>query len=191
MTELSNENAVFKPAECCDGITHTAASPHRNKSHKNEQFDFTRSSKDRDVVVEEMSSESEKVLVENEFEKDCYGLNNDSAKGEKQLLVQEHITDKIIGRDFANGILNGRSVKDLEGNSSFPNHTLKKLNDENVKDPYAQMAENIIQDIFARIGCYENFIRCASWADELNNGREDLVTTITPCKCAESHKKVQ
>ena len=138
-----------------------------------------------------MSSENKAVLVENEFEKDCYGLSEDSANGEKQLLVQEHITDKIIDRDLANGTLNGRSVKDLEGNSSFPNHNLKKLNDENVKDPCAQMAENIIQDIFARIGCYENFIRCASWADEPNNGREDLGTIVTPCKCAELHKKVQ
>lgn len=191
MTELSSENSVSKAAEYCDGITHTAASPHGNKSHKNEQSDLTRSSKDHDVVVEEMSSENEAVLVENEFEKDCYGLSEDSANGEKQLLVQEHITDKIIDRDLANGTLNGRSVKDLEGNSSFPNHNLKKLNDENVKDPCAQMAENIIQDIFARIGCYENFIRCASWADEPNNGREDLSTIVTPCKCAELHKKVQ
>ena len=43
---------------------------------------------------------------------------------------------------------------------------------------YETRAKEIVQDVFSRIGCYENFVRRADWADETTTASRDLGTTL-------------
>ena len=73
------------------------------------------------------------------------------------------------------------SFENLEDHSSFSIQAhFEKANDNSVlsgsqkmmlwsrrvEDPLWQMVIELVRDIHVRIGCYANYLRCASWIDE-------------------------
>ena len=49
------------------------------------------------------------------------------------------------------------------------------------KEVMKQVAALIVQQVYARIGCYENFVRCTDWADEPSTAEGDVIANPAAC----------
>lgn len=190
-------HVVLKVNERHDGMKNLSGSSRRDRVS-------TKSAKEDEELVRETSSQRKALLIENNF--DCCS--------QKKLQVQEPIAEDVIDRQMANGKLDGRRESIAETAAlilAHSNHAdLKKLFSDGksvrgylktkpdfteqctkVKDPYRQMAKNVVQDVFARIGCYESFVRRASWADEPSSGPRNLETILMAYSFTDPYGKVQ
>ena len=194
-----------------DGTKDVPDSSRRDKSSENKKLDSTSSSKESEIDVGATSSEREALVVENES--DCSALLKRSSE-EKRLQVQEPIAETMTDKQTANKTLDrrGDSVAETAALTlAHANQTnFKGLSNGNsicgyvkvqprstelstrTKDRYYRaMAKVIVQNVFARIGCYESFVRRASWADEPSGSSRDLSTILIAYSFTEPYEKVQ
>ena len=171
----------------------------------------TKSAKEDEELVGARSSERNALVIENDS--DCCSFTKRSNE-EKKLQVQEPIAESLIDKQIANEKLDGRLNSVAETAAlilAHSNHAgLKKLLSDdssvrgyvktqpgvsvqstNVEYPYRQTAKNIVQDVFARIGCYENFVRRASWANEPSSGLGNLGNISMAWSFTDLWEKVQ
>ena len=100
---------------------------------------------------------------------------------------------KTAAEDAARLLAEGNQTKiETPGEESHANEILKRKfvelpddNKFNKRMAYETRAKEIVQNVFNRIGCYENFVRRADWADETNTGSGDLGTTLVDDTCKE------
>ena len=172
---------------------------------------FTKSAKESKELVGARSSERNALVIENDSDRCSFTKRSNE---EKKLQVQEPIADSLIAKQISNEKLDGRRNSVAETAAlilAHSNHAgLKKLlSDDNSvcgfvktqpgiavqstndEDPYRQTAKNIVQDVFARIGCYENFVRRASWASERSSGPGNLGYISMACSFTDLWEKVQ
>lgn len=150
------------------------------------------------------------MVVENES--DCCALIK-RFDDEKKLQAQEPIAETMIDKQIANETLDRRCDSVAETAALTLSHSkqkeLKKLsNGKSIcgyvkvppcstelsrrdKDPYREMAKAVVQDVFARIGCYESFVRRANWANEPSSSSRDLGTILMAYSFTEPYEKVQ
>ena len=171
----------------------------------------TKSAKEGEELVGARSSERNALVIENDS--DCCSCTKRSNE-EKKLQVQEPIAEGLIDKQIANEKLDGRRNSVAETAAlvlAHSNHAgLKKLSSDdnsvrgyvkkqpgvseqstNVEEPYRQTAKKIVQDVFARIGCYENFVRRAIWANEPSSGPRNLGNISMVCNFTDPWEKVQ
>lgn len=170
----------------------------------------TKSAKEGEELVGARSSERNALVIENDSH--CCSCTKRSNE-EKKLQVQEPIAESLIDKQVANEKLDGRRNSVAETAAlvlALSNHAgLKKLlsddnsvrgyvkkqpgvseQSRNVEELYRQTAKNVVQNVFARIGCYENFVRRASWADEPNIGPRNLGNISMACNFTDPWEKV-
>lgn len=93
---------------------------------------------------------------------------------------------KTLAEDAARLLAEANQTKiETPGEESHANEILKRKfvelpddNKFNKRMAYETRAKEIVQNVFNRIGCYENFVRRADWAYETNTGSGDLGTTL-------------
>lgn len=172
---------------------------------------FTKSAKEDQELVGAKSSERNALVIENDS--DCCSFTKRSNE-DKKLQTQKPIAESLIDKHIANEKLgsirhsvaetaalilahsNHAGLKKLlsDGNSvhgyvkTKPGITVQSTKGE---DPYRQVAKNIVQDVFADIGCYENFVRQASWANEPSSSRTNLGNISMACTPTDPWEKVQ
>ena len=168
------------------------------------------STKEGKELVGETSSERKALVIENDS--DCYSLIKRSSE-EKKLHIQEPIAGSLIDKQIANEKLakrqsvaetaalvlahsNHADLKTVlsDGNSvhGFVK-TIKRFTAQSTKveDSYRQTAKNVVQELFARIGCHENFVRRARWANEPSNGPRNLGNISMTYSFTDPKQKVQ
>ena len=170
--------------------------------------------KEGEELVGARSSERNALVIENDS--DCCSFTKRSNE-EERLQVQEPISESLTNNQIAKyEKLDGRRNSFAERAAlilAHSNHAgLRKLlsGDGNsvqgyvktkpgvsvqstkVEDRYRQMAIKIVQDAFAHIGCYENFVRRASWANEPGNDGQRNIGNISMAYCfTDPWEKVQ
>ena len=171
----------------------------------------TKSAKEGEELVGARFSERNALVLENDS--DCCSPIKHSSE-EKKLHIEEPIAESLIDNQIANEKLDGRRNSVAETAAlilAHSNHTgLKKLLSDgnsvrgyvkakpgvsvqptNVEDPYRQVAKTVVQDVFANIGCYENFVRRASWANEPSaGGSRNLGNILMACSFTDPWEKV-
>ncbi|XP_078352429.1 uncharacterized protein LOC144637168 [Oculina patagonica] len=199
---------VRSTAQKAESVNVRPDSSHRNKSSGNTKFNSTSSSREGEVNVGATSSEREALIDENES--DCCALIKRS-DDEKKLQVQEPIAETMIDKQIANETLDRKCDSVAETAALTLSHSkqkgLKKLSNGNSicgyvklppcstelssrdKDPYREMAKTVVQDVFARIGCHESFVRRASWANEPSSSSRDLGTILMAYSFTEPYEK--
>ena len=93
---------------------------------------------------------------------------------------------KTVAEDAARLLAEANPTKtETPGEESHATELLKRKfvdspddNKFNKRMAYETRAKEIVQDVFNRIGCYENFVRRADWADETTTASGDLGTTL-------------
>lgn len=133
----------------------------------------TKSAKEGEELVGARSSERNALVIENDSH--CCSCTKRSNE-EKKLQVQEPIAESLIDKQVANEKLDGRRNSVAETAAlvlALSNHAgLKKLlsddnsvrgyvkkqpgvseQSRNVEELYRQTAKNVVQNVFARIGC--------------------------------------
>lgn len=194
LMELSSEDTCLKvPSlkECGDGRTHSASS-HGRESHETDQIHSALCSKDRKQLVKDISGERQAASTISKIKKDI----SSPIDMENQLTERNSTYDTLLDISFEN----------MDSFSSPPNQAHpRKPNGDNVvstssypimpwsrrvEDPSWQMAVKIVRNVYARIGCHENYLRYASWADEPISNTVELDSTTMPCNRSVSHEKI-
>ena len=93
---------------------------------------------------------------------------------------------KTVAEDAARLLAEANQTKiETPGEESHATEILKRKfvdspdnNKFNKRMAYETRAKEIVQNVFNRIGCYENFVRRADWADETTTASGDLGTTL-------------
>ena len=93
---------------------------------------------------------------------------------------------KTVAEDAARLLAEANQTKiETPGDESHATEILKRKFVDSPDDnkfkkrmAYETRAKEIVQDVFSRIGCYENFVRLADWADETTTASGDLGTTL-------------
>ena len=93
---------------------------------------------------------------------------------------------KTVAEDAARLLAEANQTKiETPGDESHATEILKRKFVDSPDDnkfkkrmAYETRAKEIVQDVFSRIGCYENFVRRADWADETTTASRDLGTTL-------------
>ena len=173
----------------------------------------TRPAKEGEELVGAKSSERNALVIENDS--DCCSFTKRSNE-EKKLQVQEPIAESrsLIDKQIANEKLHDRrnSVAEtaalvlahsnhvglkrlLSGDNSVRGYVKTQpgvsVQSTKVEEPYRQTAKTLVQDVFARIGCYENFVRRASWTNEPSSGQRNLGNISMACSFTDPWAKVQ
>ena len=183
---------------------------HRDKLSENKNLDSTLSgSKEGVQGVGATSSERTALVVEKLS--DCCALIKRFSE-EKNLQVEEPIPGRMIDKQIANEIIdrrcdsiaetaalaltqsNRKDLRKLSSGSSVCGYVKVqpcsvKLSKKD-KDLYRQMAKIVVQEVFARIGCYESFVRRASWADEPSCDSKDLDSILMAYSFTDPYEKV-
>lgn len=185
---------------------------HGDKSSENKNLDSTLGgSKEGEEGVGATSSERTALVVEKIS--DCCALIKRSSE-EKKLQVEEPIAEgKMIDKQIANEIIDRRcdsiaetaalvltqskrkDLRKLSNGSSVCGYVkvqpcFAKLSTKD-KDLYRQMAKIVVQEVFTRIGCYESFVRRASWADEPSCDSQDLESILMAYSFTDPYEKVK
>ncbi|CAH3025418.1 unnamed protein product [Porites evermanni] len=104
---------------------------------------------------------------------------------------------KTVAEDAARLLAEANPTKiETPGEESHATELLKRKfvdspddNKFNKRMAYETRAKEIVQDVFNRIGCYENFVRRADWADETTTASGDLGTTLVDDTYEEDERK--
>lgn len=108
-------------------------------------------------------NETSKVIVEA-----LYWRRKTVAEDAERLLAEANQTKiETPGEESHATAVLKRKLVEPPGDNNF-----------NKRMAYETRAKKIVQDVFNRIGCYENFVRRADWADETTTASGDLGTTL-------------
>ena len=195
--QCNDKNTELADTDYCETLTkHTVKHVVLKVDEGHDALKKMPDSTQRDRVSTKSAKEGEELVgvkalvIENGS--DCRPLMKRSSE-EKKLLGQEPMAKRLTDEQIANGRLDGRRESVAETAAvvlAHSNHVdLKQLlsvgnsvrgfvktkpgvtvQSTKVDDSYRQMANNVVQDVFTRIGCYENFVRRASWANEPGSG---------------------
>ena len=168
------------------------------------------STKEGKELLGETSSERKALVIESDS--DCYSLIKRSSE-EKKLLIQEPIAGSLTDKQIANEKLakrhsvaetaalilahsNHANLKTVFSDNNSVRGFVKTMNrftvqSTKVEDSYRQTAKKVVQDLFAHIGCHENFVRRAKWANEPSNGPRNLENISTTYSFTDPRQKVQ
>lgn len=168
------------------------------------------STKEGKELVGKTSSERKALVIESNS--DCYSLKKRSSE-EKKLQIQEPIAGSLTEKQIANEKLakrhsvaetaalilahsNHANLKTIFSDDNSVRGFVKTINrftvqSKKVEDSYRQIAKNVVQEVFARIGCHENFVRRARWANEPSNGPRNPANISTTYSVIDPREKVQ
>ena len=168
------------------------------------------STKEGKELLGETSSERKALVIESDS--DCYSLIKRSSE-EKKLQIQEPIAGNLTDKQIANKKLakhqsvaetatlilahsNHANLKTVFSDDNSVRGFVKTMNrftvqSTKVEDSYRQTAKKVVQDLFARLGCHENFVRRAKWANEPSNGPRNLENISTTYSFTDPRQKVQ
>lgn len=128
------------------------------------------------------------VDAKNEESSDVHLSTNSKEINETSKVIIEALywRRKTVAEDAARLLAEANPTKiETPGEESHATELLKRKfvdspddNKFNKRMAYETRAKEIVQDVFNRIGCYENFVRRADWADETTTASGDLGTTL-------------
>ena len=175
--------------ECCDGIKHVPDSECRNEKSEVGEAVYLKDP-EQDTLEAENESDNRYLIIDVNEEENL-GLPKKASEIINEALYWRR---KIEGEEAASALACSNQTEINKLNDDVFVNDCRKIKHSSTKDEdhvRRLAAKIIIQKVYDRVRCYENYIRRADWADEPSSPPRDLVTIPVAYSFAGPYEKVE
>ena len=175
--------------ECCDGIKHVPDSECRNEKSEVGEAVYL-NGPEQDTPEAENESDNRYLIIDANEEENL-GLPKKASEIINEALYWRR---KIEGEEVAGALACSKQTEINKLNDDVFVNDCRKIKHSSTKDEdhlRRLAAKIIIQKVYDRVRCYENYIRRADWADEPSSPPRDLVTIPVAYSFAGPYEKVE